>query len=158
MSQVTAFVGAVALPSSCAVPWRTYEEFNRPRPRLASRARPPTMIRGFRNQISGPSDDVPVPQPERPKRAFDSLVDFPCVFTFKVVGLREGEFLDDIRDAVARVLKTEKRHLKTSFRDRGKYRSITLSAPVNCAEQIYDVYEVIDLVCLTCDAPRHFTI
>jgi putative lipoic acid-binding regulatory protein len=105
-----------------------------------------TMIRGFPNKMPGPSDDIPVAQPEQPKRPFDALVDFPCVFTFKVVGVREGEFLDDISDAVARVLKTERRHLKTSFRDRGKYRSITLSAPVNCAEQIYDVYAVIDLV------------
>jgi putative lipoic acid-binding regulatory protein len=127
-------------------------ECNQPRLFLANRARPPTMIQGFPDQIPGPSDDIPVPQPERPKRPFDSLVDFPCVFTFKVVGLREGDFLDDIRDAVARVLKTDKCHLKTSFRDRGKYRSISLAAPVNCAEQIYDVYAVIDLVRFICNS------
>jgi uncharacterized protein len=90
--------------------------------------------------------DVPVERSPEPKRPLDELVDFPCVFTFKVVGLNEGDFLDDICVSVAGALKTATQHLKTSFRDRGKYRSITLRAPVNNAKQIYDVYAAIDEV------------
>lgn len=63
--------------------------------------------------------------------------------------LLQGEFVDDIRSAVAKVLNTERRHLKTSFRDRGKYRSITLNVPVNSADQIYDVYAAIDMVSMS---------
>jgi uncharacterized protein len=87
--------------------------------------------------------DVPVERARAQKRPLDELVDFPCVFTFKVVGLNEGEFLDDICVAVADALNTATRHLKTSFRDRGKYRSITLRAPVSSADQIYDVYAAV---------------
>jgi putative lipoic acid-binding regulatory protein len=178
-----------------------------PRPRLSTMRRvrlrssaAPTMIRGFPSNGGfpnnggfgkDPTSDVPVvsTSPQPPKRALDDLVDFPCVFTFKVVGVREvrllcasfapraktncilpprtdllipcmscqlcptlffsqGKFLEDISEAVARVLNTEQRHLKTTFRDRGKYRSITLHAPVINSTQIYDVYAVIDEVCL----------
>lgn len=93
-----------------------------------------------------PTADVPIQRPAEAKRAFDELVDFPCVFTFKVVGVNEGHFLDDISAAVARVLDTQTQYVKTSFRDKGKYRSITLRAPVNTANQIYDVYAIIDKV------------
>jgi hypothetical protein len=49
-----------------------------------------TMIRGFPNGFGiDPTSDVPVDTPAQPKRALDELVDFPCVFTFKVVGVRE---------------------------------------------------------------------
>lgn len=75
---------------------------------------------------------------------FDALVDFPCVFTFKVIGMAQGDFIGDIVDSVALVLETDKKFLKTTYRDRGKYRSITLKAPVNTANQIYDVYAAID--------------
>lgn len=92
--------------------------------------------------------DVPVERSPEPKRPLDELVDFPCVFTFKIVGLNEGDFLDDICATVAESLNTASRHLKTSFRDRGKYRSITLRVPVNNANQIYDVYAAIDEVCV----------
>lgn len=69
-----------------------------------------------------------------------------CVrrFTFKVIGERQGDFVNDIVDSVALALETEKKFLKTSFRDRGKYRSITIDVPVNTSEQIYTVYEAID--------------
>lgn len=75
---------------------------------------------------------------------FGRLVDFPCVFTFKIIGMAQGDFMGDIVDSVALALETDKKFLKTSFRDRGKYRSITLNAPVNTAEQIYNVYAAID--------------
>lgn len=86
------------------------------------------------NQPGNPSDT----------RIFDTLVDFPCVFTFKVIGMAQGDFVNDIIDSVADALKTDRKFLKTSFRERGKYRSITLEAPVNTADQIYNVYAAVD--------------
>lgn len=113
------------------------------------RAFTPSMIRGFPNNfnkdagknnlgggLGGGLGDG--------RRVFDELVDFPCVFTFKVIGMAQGDFMGDIVDSVALALETDKKYLKTTFRDRGKYRSITLKAPVNTASQIYDVYAAID--------------
>ncbi|KAI0561529.1 YbeD-like protein [Gracilaria domingensis] len=98
-----------------------------------------TMIRGFPNNFN---NDFANNSGNR--RVFDELVDFPCVFTFKVIGMAQGDFMGDIVDSVATALETDKKYLKTSYRDKGKYRSITLKAPVNTAEQIYSVYAAID--------------
>jgi len=51
--------------------------------------------------------------------------------------------MNDIVDSVAETLSTEKKNLKTSFRDHGKWRSITLRAAVLNKEQIYSVYAAI---------------
>lgn len=99
------------------------------------------MIRGFPNNFDNASGNNNI---SGEARVFDELVDFPCVFTFKVIGMAQGNFMGDIIDSVALALDTDKKFLKTSFRDRGKYRSITVKAPVNTANQIYDVYAAID--------------
>lgn len=101
----------------------------------------PAMIRGFPNNFN---NDTANNNSDGQNRVFDQLVDFPCVFTFKVIGMAQGDFMGDIVDTVASALDTDKKYVKTSFRDRGKYRSITLKAPVNTAEQIYNVYAAID--------------
>lgn len=100
----------------------------------------PTMIRGFPNNFQGGSGG----DANRGTGIFEELLDFPCMFTFKVIGMAQGDFMTDIVDSVALALDTDKKFLKTSFRDKGKYRSITLHAPVNTASQIYDVYAAID--------------
>lgn len=107
-----------------------------PRRRLAS-----SMIRGFPNNFNNNTGNN---DSEGGGRVFDELVDFPCVFTFKVVGVAQGDFMGDIVDSVALALETDKKFVQTSYRDRGKFRSITLKAPVNTASQIYDVYAAID--------------
>lgn len=99
------------------------------------------MIRGFPNNIPGRGMSG---SPENSEKLWDHLVDFPCVFTFKVIGMAQGDFLNDIVDSVATALDMDRKYLKISFRDRGKYRSITLSAPVNTSSQLYDVYAAID--------------
>lgn len=106
------------------------------------RPTPTSMIRGFPNNFGsgggGGGDGV-----SEGERIFDSLVDFPCVFTFKVIGERQGDFVNDIVDSVADALRTDRKNLKTTYRDRGKYRSITLRAPVSTGEEIYTVYAAI---------------
>lgn len=99
------------------------------------------MIRGFPNNFNNDTGNNDL---GGGRRVFDELVDFPCVFTFKVIGMSQGDFMGDIVDSVALALDTDKKFLKTTYRDRGKYRSITLKAPVNTASQIYDVYAAID--------------
>lgn len=97
------------------------------------------MIRGFPTD-DGTGRDA---QNARPGSSWDHLVDFPCVFTFKVIGLSQGDFTNDIIDSVATALDMDRKFLRTSFRDRGKYRSITVEAPVNTSDQIYEVYAAI---------------
>mmetsp|Transcript_4975 Transcript_4975/g.9106 ORF Transcript_4975/g.9106 Transcript_4975/m.9106 type:complete len:201 (+) Transcript_4975:130-732(+) len=82
-------------------------------------------------------------QKEQSIRALADLIDFPTVFTFKVIGLRQGEFAVDMRDSVANALELDSEFVKMSFRDNGKYRSVTLDAPCTSAEQIYSVYAAV---------------
>lgn len=110
------------------------------RPRSSTVNLNPVMIKGFPNNFGNGSNTGG----EGPSPIWDQLVDFPCVFTFKVIGMAQGDFANDIIDSVATALNTDRKYLKTSYRDRGKYRSITVEAPVNTAEQIYDVYAAID--------------
>lgn len=63
-------------------------------PQSMRRAAVLSMIRGFPNGFGKSSNDdvtadIPVQGSPQPKRALDELVDFPCVFTVKVVGIRE---------------------------------------------------------------------
>mmetsp|Transcript_15609 Transcript_15609/g.42039 ORF Transcript_15609/g.42039 Transcript_15609/m.42039 type:complete len:162 (+) Transcript_15609:74-559(+) len=120
------------------------------------RVTPSAMIRGFPNQFG--SEAAGEPQPEKNAsaeqassdaqqgeyRAFNDLVDFPCVFTFKVIGLRQGQFAEDMCDCVASVLEIKSENVKVSVRDKGKYRSLTILAPCNNADQIYSIYAAID--------------
>lgn len=96
------------------------------------------MIRGFPNGENGDGNG------KDSGIMWDQLVDFPCVFTFKIIGLAQGDFANDIIDSVALALEMDRTFLKTSFRDRGKYRSITVDAPVNTVDQIRNVYNAID--------------
>eukprot|EP00183_Erythrolobus_madagascarensis_P000492 CAMPEP_0185852438 /NCGR_PEP_ID=MMETSP1354-20130828/14729_1 /TAXON_ID=708628 /ORGANISM="Erythrolobus madagascarensis, Strain CCMP3276" /LENGTH=147 /DNA_ID=CAMNT_0028553677 /DNA_START=1 /DNA_END=441 /DNA_ORIENTATION=+ len=104
------------------------------------------MIRGFPNQRGSDSDSetemssqeaADAAQGQQQHRALNDLVDFPCVFTFKIIGLRQGQFAEDMCDCVAEVLEIQRENVKLTFRDKGKYRSLTINAPCNNADQIY---------------------
>lgn len=138
---MTAFVSGVALrtrPALQVLSQRHRAPLRELRRQQPQRDLTTKMIRGFPNNFNKDNAN------NDNRSGFRELVDFPCVFTFKVVGMAQGDFMGDIIDSVALALETDKKYLKTSFRDRGKYRSITLHAPVNTAEQIYDVYAAID--------------
>jgi len=91
------------------------------------------------------SDSDEVPFEERQKMAnFGDLVEFPCKFQIKIVGARQGEFLEDILDSIGNVVKVDRSGLPHTFRDKGKWRSITVRVPVESAEQLYEVYAAID--------------
>lgn len=81
--------------------------------------------------------------PSLPPQPPQQLVQFPCVFTIKVVGVRQGEFTEDILDAVGGVVGRTRDELKHSVRDNGKWRSITVEVPVQTSEQLYAVYEAV---------------
>lgn len=100
-------------------------------------AAPITMIRGFPNPSSVTGGGAG--GGAGGERVIDQLVDFPSVFTFKVVGHRQGDFVTDITDLVAGVTGVTREDVRVSVRDtpNGKWRSITLKAPCNTADNVY---------------------
>eukprot|EP00560_Eucampia_antarctica_P009865 CAMPEP_0197824382 /NCGR_PEP_ID=MMETSP1437-20131217/1637_1 /TAXON_ID=49252 ORGANISM="Eucampia antarctica, Strain CCMP1452" /NCGR_SAMPLE_ID=MMETSP1437 /ASSEMBLY_ACC=CAM_ASM_001096 /LENGTH=218 /DNA_ID=CAMNT_0043423985 /DNA_START=173 /DNA_END=829 /DNA_ORIENTATION=+ len=78
------------------------------------------------------------------KRVFEALVDYPCEFPMKIVGLNEGAFVAEIIAVVAESCQVSTSDINHSERKNGKYVSVTVNAPVQSAEMLYALYENID--------------
>jgi putative lipoic acid-binding regulatory protein len=78
-------------------------------------------------------------------RVFEALVDYPCVFTMKIVGANEGTFVEDILAVVADATESEMSDLSHSTKAMGKWTSVTVQAPVQSSEMLYTLYEKVDL-------------
>ena len=78
------------------------------------------------------------------KRVFEALVEYPCQFTMKIVGLNEGAFAAEIVAVVAESCDVSSSDVKFTERRKGKYTSVTVNAPVQSAEMLYSLYENID--------------
>ncbi|KAG5188109.1 hypothetical protein JKP88DRAFT_206811 [Tribonema minus] len=78
-------------------------------------------------------------------RAFEYLVDYPCKFQIKAVGHNKGNLADDLAALVGSVCEVEPAAVEYTVRDTdsGKYRSVTLMAPVSNSDMLYKCYEVI---------------
>lgn len=78
-------------------------------------------------------------------RVFEALVDYPSIFTMKIVGANEGTFVPEIVALVAEACETEVNNVKHSTKVMGKWVSVTVKAPVQSAEMLYSLYEKVDL-------------
>jgi len=78
-------------------------------------------------------------------RVFEALVDYPSIFTMKIVGANEGAFVADIVALVAEACETEVTEVKHSTKVIGKWVSVTVKAPVESADMLYSLYEKVDL-------------
>jgi putative lipoic acid-binding regulatory protein len=78
-------------------------------------------------------------------RVFEALVDYPSIFTMKIVGANEGTFVSDIVALVSEACETEVTNVKHSTKVMGKWVSVTVKAPVQSAEMLYSLYEKVDL-------------
>ncbi|CAM9237921.1 unnamed protein product [Ectocarpus fasciculatus] len=87
-----------------------------------------------------------MPRERTAERAFEYLVDYPCEFEIKVIGINEGSFADDIAATVSAVCEVETSDVRFTVRDTtsGRYQSITVHAPVKNATMLYKCYELID--------------
>ena len=105
-----------------------------------------SILRGFPNPGAPNSDGRP--------RLIEELVQFPTHFEFKVIGLRQGEFAEDVADIIVNVLRGEwhddgqeidyeERVRVTRVRDKGKYRSLTVRAFCESGAQVYSVYDAL---------------
>lgn len=79
------------------------------------------------------------------RRPIDELQSFPCVFTFKAVGVAGDDFVSSLRARVARVLGREVKDSETSVRSsqNGRYTSVTLDLFVLSGDQVYSIYEAM---------------
>lgn len=101
-------------------------------------------------------------------RVFEALIEYPCLFTMKIVGRDDVEskstndtakknannndsnnnerFVQDILQIVATSCKVSSQTIldNYSIRQNGKWTSITVQAPVTSAEMLYQLYEDVD--------------
>ena len=77
-------------------------------------------------------------------RVFEALVEYPCTFTIKIVGAKEGTFVEDIVQIVADSCQEEVHTIEYTTKVMGKWTSVTVEAPVKNAEMLYMLYENVD--------------
>ncbi|CAN0250142.1 unnamed protein product [Discosporangium mesarthrocarpum] len=80
------------------------------------------------------------------ERAFEYLVEYPCEFEIKVIGMNEENFASDIAETVGNVCGVGKTKVRFSVRgtNSGRFCSVTVHAPVSNADMLYKCYEMID--------------
>lgn len=64
-------------------------------------------------------------------RVFEALVDYPTKFTMKIVGSKEGNFVQEMVAIVAESCEVETADISHSVRKQGKWVSVTVKAPVS---------------------------
>lgn len=77
------------------------------------------------------------------ERIFDSLVEYPCEFTIKVIG--QGDIAADVVNKIGRVTATDPSLIKfkTNPSSRGTYVSVSVDAPVANADELYECYAAL---------------
>ena len=77
-------------------------------------------------------------------RVFEALVEYPCEFTMKIVGPKEGSFVAEIVQCVADSCEVMMEQVPYTTRVVGKWASVTVKAPVQSADMLYQLYENVD--------------
>ena len=68
--------------------------------------------------------------------AFQNIQEYPCSLDIKVIGDNEGPFVSDILTLAAEATGQETGDIPVKWRDKGKYRSITMTLRFENAEQV----------------------
>ena len=78
-------------------------------------------------------------------RKLDELMDFPCVYAFKVMGPADDAFETALRENIGGVLGRSVIDSEVSKRQssKGKYQSITVNVEVETSEVVYAIYAAI---------------
>ena len=78
-------------------------------------------------------------------RVFEALVEYPCLFTLKIVGANDGAFVTDMISIVASTCEVEVADdINHTVKVNGKWTSVTVQAPVKSAAMLYELYENVD--------------
>lgn len=67
------------------------------------------------------------------------LLEFPCAFTFKVVGLKRDGLVDDVVAEVQKVVKGDY-HPSTKESGKGTYHSVSITIQAENIEQVERLY------------------
>ena len=84
------------------------------------------------------------------KTKFDELVEFPSVFSFKVMGLAQDDLVDQVVAAVQTLAPGDYRPT-TKASSKGKYYSVAIKVTVTSQEHIESLYKALGAI----DAVRH---
>ena len=76
--------------------------------------------------------------------AFRDIQEYPCDLLVKIIGDNEGPFVADMLTLCAERTGQKEDEIEVRWRDKGKYRSITLKLHFENADQVYDVYAAIN--------------
>ncbi|RBW47786.1 hypothetical protein DS885_01090 [Psychromonas sp. B3M02] len=74
---------------------------------------------------------------------FDELLDFPCSFSFKVMGLADPQLIPDVVSVIQQIVPGDYAPtVKPS--SKGTYHSLAIPVIVNSKEQIEDIYSALN--------------
>ncbi|MDN2662828.1 DUF493 family protein YbeD [Psychromonas sp. 14N.309.X.WAT.B.A12] len=74
---------------------------------------------------------------------FDELLDFPCNFSFKVMGLADPKLIPDVLSVIQKIAPGDYAPtVKPS--SKGTYHSLAIPVIVNSKEQIEDIYTALN--------------
>lgn len=76
--------------------------------------------------------------------AFKDIQEYPCTLDIKCIGNNEGPFVADILTLCAEITGQEEADVPVRWRDKGKFRAITLTLKFENADQVYAVYAALD--------------
>ena len=72
------------------------------------------------------------------------IQEYPCTLDIKVIGDNEGPFVADLRTLCAEITGQKEEEVPVRWRDKGKYRSVTLTLRFQNADEVYAVYAAMD--------------
>jgi len=74
---------------------------------------------------------------------FDELLDFPCNFAFRVMGLADPQLIPDVLSVIQRIAPGDySPTVKPS--SKGTYHSLSIPVIVNSKEQIEEIYTALN--------------
>lgn len=145
------------------VPTEKATGFGKPKASGGSKKKSKTKNKPISPYVAIGTPDQPINDPSKPERddqgytlytdtqtgeksrVFEALVDYPSIFTMKIVGANEGTFVPEIVALVAEACETEVSNVNHTTKVMGKWVSVTVKAPVQSAEMLYSLYEKVDL-------------
>lgn len=69
---------------------------------------------------------------------------YPCEIDVKAIGDNEGPFASDLLQLACEITGQKKEDVPVRWRDKGKYRAVTMSLKFENADQVYAVYAAIN--------------
>jgi len=76
--------------------------------------------------------------------AFKDIQEYPCTLEIKIIGDNEGPFVSDLVTLAAEATGMAESDILVRWRDKGRFRSVTLKLNFENSDQVYAVYAAMD--------------